>query len=731
MSPQLMKAGTTFVLCSLLAVSASANAHASTQAGNVSSWSIVPTPNVSTPDGQLNAVAPLSSSNVWAVGESRRGALIEHFDGKTWSVVPSADEGTYATLVGVAAISPSDVWAIGNSRGAPFSERWNGRDWSKAPIPTGGGGTSGLNAIATVSASDVWAVGQTYYEQGSVTDELIEHWNGETWRIVSDPAHAHFHPLGMTALSQNNIWVVGERRYDTTTVAEHWNGRQWSVSNAGSAGQLNAVSGYSPSGIWAVGATGPTSSDNRPVNGLIERWNGTSWSVAAQTLPDVLLTGVAAVSSTDIWLVGRYGMPASHPYQLIEQWNGSQWIAWKQPQVGASDFNAVSASDPGDVWAVGRSLTSSGGSSTLAMTRSGSGWEWTSMPKLTRTNGVLTSASADAPRDVGAVGSHQAGTAQNGVVDHFTGVSWKQMLLPAPASVQPRETNLAWGGQVYEGSNYYAVVPTGVTALSPSNVWVVGYTGNQPFTPYAPLIEHWNGATWKILPTPSVAPSAILNAIDALGPNDIWAVGNNLSAGEPLIEHWNGVRWQVVAGPAVAGGYLQAVSTEGPEDIWAVGTKLVNCEIDDCAFTLVEHWDGSTWRHVPSPSPLDEASIAGLSSIFSASPNDAWSGGQTLEHWNGTSWSVAPGAKSCSDGYIQALGGSGADDVWALCEPFGVPLVGEGTTLENWNGSTWTAISYPNRGDRAHTLLSSVTMVSGQTWAVGAQGSLTLAMRLP
>jgi hypothetical protein len=727
MSSRLMKIGAALALFGWIAASAPVTAAASS---GDSAWTKVPTPNVATPDGQLNAVAPLSSGDVWAVGVSRKGALIEHFDGTNWSIVPGVDEGRYATLVGVAAISSNDVWAIGDSSGSPFAERWNGHHWSAVAVQSGGGRTSALNAIAAVSASDIWAVGQTFYEQGNTTDELIEHWNGKTWRIVSDPPHVHFHPLGMTALSQSNIWVVGERRYDTSTVAEHWNGRKWSVTNAGSAGQLNAVSGYSPSGIWAVGAIGPDSADNQIFNGLIERWNGASWSVGAQSIPDAVLTGVAAVSSRDVWVVGRYGTPANHPYLLLEQWNGSRWVTRKQRQTAAAgDFNAVAGSRRGDVWAVGRSLTPSGGSSALAMKWNGSSWASTPMPRLTRTNGALTAVSADSPQDVWAVGSHQAAVGQDGVVDHFTGKSWTQMLLPIPSSVQPSEGVLVWGHQVYEGSHDYTVQLSGVAALSPSNVWVVGYTENRQFTAYTPLIEHWNGVRWNVLPNPASVVSSDLNAIDALAPNDIWAVGSDLSDDQPLIEHWNGVRWQVVTGPNVSGGYLQSMSAVGAKDIWTVGTKLVNCEIDSCAYTLVEHWDGSKWRQVPSPSPMAGGTVAGLSAIFSASHDDGWSGGQTLEHWNGASWSVAPGAGSFPNGYIAALAGSGADSVWALDEIGGDPTVGQGTALEHWNGSSWVSVSYPITGNPNHTMLSSITTISGQTWTVGAQGSVTLAMR--
>jgi hypothetical protein len=69
---------------------AAAHAVASTAC---TAWTISPTPNITRPDGQLNAVAATSSGDVWAVGTNHRGALIEHFDGTHWSIVPGTGEG--------------------------------------------------------------------------------------------------------------------------------------------------------------------------------------------------------------------------------------------------------------------------------------------------------------------------------------------------------------------------------------------------------------------------------------------------------------------------------------------------------------------------------------------------------------------------------------------------------------------------------------------------------------
>jgi hypothetical protein len=68
----------------------------------------------------------VSANDVWAVGFSPhpsgtpqylRQTLIEHWNGSSWSVVPSPNPAgkTYVVLNGAAAISASDVWAVGHS----------------------------------------------------------------------------------------------------------------------------------------------------------------------------------------------------------------------------------------------------------------------------------------------------------------------------------------------------------------------------------------------------------------------------------------------------------------------------------------------------------------------------------------------------------------------------------------------------------------------------------------
>src|SRR5262249_3507158 len=124
---------------------------------------------------------------------------------------------------------------------------------------------------------------------------------------------------------------------------------------------------------------------------------------------------------------------------------------------------------------------------------------------------------------------------------------------------------------------------------------------------------------------------------------------------EPLIEHWDGASWRVVPSPAVgnAGGELLGVAARSANDAWAVGTSHTNLAQDQGQLTqpLIMHWNGADWKVVSSPTiadpPNSSPAFAVLDAVAALATNNVWavggnsSGGSSLvEHWNGARWSV-------------------------------------------------------------------------------------------
>ena len=86
-----------------------------------------------------------------------------------------------------------------------------------------------------------------------------------------------------------------------------------------------------------------------------------------------------------------------------------------------------------------------------------------------------------------------------------------------------------------------------VTAISNNDAWAVGYAGNSRVN--HTLTQHWDGTSWRIVPSFSSSGSDAFSAVTAISKSDVWAVG--ATNGQPLIEHWNGNRWQVSAGASI------------------------------------------------------------------------------------------------------------------------------------------------------------------------------------
>ena len=82
----------------------------------------------------------------------------------------------------------------------------------------------------------------------------------------------------------------------------------------------------------------------------------------------------------------------------------------------------------------------------------------------------------------------------------------------------------------------------GVDALATNNVWAVGYSGSAGR--YNTLIERWNGTQWQVVTSPNAVTSGenTLTSVDALSSTNAWAVGSSRTATsrKSLIQRWNG-----------------------------------------------------------------------------------------------------------------------------------------------------------------------------------------------
>lgn len=305
--------------------------HALIEHWNGSAWSIVPFPKDEPPDTALHAVAAISKTDAWAVGNSfypNNQAVIFHWNGKKWSVVSSPYVYNNAELLSIVALSPNNVWAAGEGNYAALLEHWNGKEWSFVPGLTYGGVTV-LTSIAATGPNDIMAVGEFF--PSTNLSFFAEHWNGSKWTNAT-PFSTFFQSAfaSVTAVSANNYWTVGWEEPNQTnqvpqTLAEHWNGSKFTLvptpNKEPKSGYLlyNVLAGVvaqSSSDVWSVGTWTyyPGSGTSRS---LFERWNGKAWR--GEPGPPSLessnnntfnqLFGIAKLGSGGLWAVGSQEDP--------------------------------------------------------------------------------------------------------------------------------------------------------------------------------------------------------------------------------------------------------------------------------------------------------------------------------------------------------------------------------------------------------------------------------------
>jgi hypothetical protein len=341
---------------------------------------------------------------------------------------------------------------------------------------------------------------------------------------------------------------------------------------------------------------------------------------------DTNLNGVAAISRNDVWAVGGYAKERQE-YPLLEHWDGSQWSVVRSNTPGY--LYGVTAISSDDVWAVG--ITDSQkvqDVKALIEHWDGHTWSLVNSPGA-ESYSVLYSVSATGPDDVWAVGLATDPRIQarngKGLIEHWDGKRWS--IIDSP------------NGHMVE-STFYSV-----KAISSRDVWAVGYfyADATPYSPYYALIVHWNGRQWNVVSSPagsgSMRKANILYAVTGLSSDDIWATGGTClqsstpSASNPcrpLVEHWDGTRWSDVSTPSTGHKHnnLYTATALSSHDVWAAGS-FYNLNSDP-SIILVEHWDGRQWKLVQSPGYLEGTWISGMTQVAGA--KTLWMVGTTTQN---------------------------------------------------------------------------------------------------
>jgi hypothetical protein len=238
-----------------------------------------------------------------------------------------------------------------------------------------------LGDIACPARTSCFAVG-SYWPTSNRQRPLVEHWNGKTWAIMTTPALADGYmtfsaiacPSAKSCFTVGSRWINGRE----TTLVEHWNGTKWatmtSANVAAAVGtQLNGVSCPNTTTCFAVGTSAFATRSYPDDPPVIERWNGSHWTIVTSPVPSddgtnanniTSLSDVKCSSATNCLTVGVSGAVysqiapgGSSEHTLAEHWDGSTWtiVPNARPDASFDDaFYALTCVGAGPCFGVGR-----------------------------------------------------------------------------------------------------------------------------------------------------------------------------------------------------------------------------------------------------------------------------------------------------------------------------------------------------------------------------------------
>ena len=228
-----------------------------------------------------------------------------------------------------------------------LAEAWNGSRWSVMPTPATPGGSAQLFAVSCTTTTSCEAVG---YDSG-VQLAIGASWDGRQWHLQPTPDPGGLNTItsleGIACTSSTSCTAVGWAQSSSALLpsgplVERWNGTAWTIqpSAAVKGGYLNAISCSAADACTAVGG----------LNGAFaERWNGVAWRLQpAPTSGGVnpVLAGVSCPTARFCMAVGVVHVSVSGgdtTQTAGASWNGTSWSTSVTPQPSGAARSTLDA----------------------------------------------------------------------------------------------------------------------------------------------------------------------------------------------------------------------------------------------------------------------------------------------------------------------------------------------------------------------------------------------------
>lgn len=201
--------------------------------------------------------------------------LTEHWDGSAWTVVNAVDAGQNGNqFYAVKALATNNVYVVGQQAGAGFPsqaliEHWDGRSWTVVSAPADA--STALPLGVTATPSSLTLVGEQETDAAPYTSYVAAGApNGLSIQSTPDQGAGENDPFAVTIANDGSTWVVGWAIDPTTDlhnplVLQGVNGvfSLVSVPNPSTGGDsgFEAITTIPGGGMWAVGVTATSKSN--------------------------------------------------------------------------------------------------------------------------------------------------------------------------------------------------------------------------------------------------------------------------------------------------------------------------------------------------------------------------------------------------------------------------------------------------------------------------------------
>ena len=276
-----------------------------------------------------------------------------------------------------------------------------------------------------------------------------------------------------------------------------------------------------------------------------------------------------------------------------------------------------------------------------------------------------------------------------------------------------------------------------VDATSTSNVWAIGS-----------LVERYNGTNWVAMSSPA---GVALRGLDVVSPSEVWVAGYSGSAA--TVAQWKNGTWTTRYTQASTGRHLtvfEAIAVDGAGQVWAVGWDRDYDAPGRPVSSLVVHYNGTNWTREATPNPanrntlMDVVALANGAVFAVGVAQDTSGGGITprslMLRRQSTGWSslTVPKGETGSQDQLLSVAAVSSTSVWSVGY-YNSPSSGlYEPLLVHWtaNGGAGTlAVSHPSPALTVSALASGISATSaGNLWAAGytappSSGNATLILK--